>query len=1270
MKRSSLRRVLTSVLAVIVFFSSVFVSDVVSGTQEAAAETNSKNAVENEGETTKTVESGEKDNEDTPVLVEDSQDSSVYYNSNSSMQDFRDETIYFVMITRFYDGDSSNNVHCWDGQEINGDDTPWRGDFKGLIEKLDYIKALGFTALWITPIVKNASGYDYHGYHAINFKEVDPRYESEGCTYQDLINAVHDKGMKIIQDVVFNHTGNWGEENLYPMFTRDYTKNQADAEECMILNEDMPGLEGYNEITAQGDKSKATLQFLRRLEVINTDGNTNYDPYHIYHHEGWVASSFEQPIVQYGHIHYADCVDLDTENPTVYHYLVDAYSQYIRMGVDAFRIDTMKHISRLTFNKAFVSQLNDVYNEVHGTTGVGNFFMFGEVCTRYRDVWNDNKPSISCPFYTWKETKDYPWDDSESAEAIATNGASAKQHYLDNASNKDSQPKSKNVFLEGNDYHTPDYSQASGMNVIDFPMHWAFSNAREAYQQARQEDDYYNDSSFNITYVDSHDYGPDSMQKVRYNGTTENWAENLNLMFTFRGIPCIYYGSEVEFKKGCLIDEGATIPLENSGRAYFGDYIEGSVDVVDFARYTNATGKMAETLNHPLSLHIQRLNRLRAAIPALRKGQYSTEGCNGEFAYKRRYTDSTTDSFALIALSSNATFSGIPNGKYTDAISGDVQNVTNGSLSTKEMKGQGDLRVYVLDTELTKAPGMIDGFSDFMSGGKEVVINVVKPTGISLDKTSASLDLGETAKFTATVTPADATNKSVTWKSSDTTVATVEGNGEVTARGEGTATIYAATSNATSSDYDNNSGLVAKATVTVKASGVRVTSLNLSKTSVTLDGGEAVTITTTILPPNASPKYTVLTWKSSDTSVAKVSSTGVITGVKKGTATVTATTMDGVSAKVEVEVKGTVIYGNAIYFEKPSDWGNKINMYMWSNDPKWENAAWPGVEMSLIDEEKGIYGIEWPEGKSGVNVVFNDGGSNKTNDLENAKMNGYYNKDGFVREEPTIEQPSEDPMTSSENPTTSSENPTTSSENTTTSREDITTSSENTTTSSEDITTSSENTTTSREDSTTSKEDPTEPPVNPVKDLKIKSFTVSVASGMLEKGKSVKLKASVQNAQGTAKYRFTVKRNNTATMIKNYSTRSYVNWKPSKSGKYTLTVYVKDDYRVVKKSISNFTVNDKLKISSFKANVGSKKARVGKKIKLTAKAAGGTKKYMYKYSYKLGKTAKTISGYNKKSSVNWTPKKAGTYELRVYVKDAKTGKVVKKTIKKYVVKGK
>lgn len=136
--------------------------------------------------------------------------------------DFREDTIYFVITSRFYDGDPSNNEHAWeDAKAGNPDSDPaWRGDFKGLIQKLDYIKALGFSAIWITPVVQNASGYDYHGYHAINFAKVDPRYESAGASYQDLINAAHARGIKVIQDIVVNHTGNFGEENLFPMFKK------------------------------------------------------------------------------------------------------------------------------------------------------------------------------------------------------------------------------------------------------------------------------------------------------------------------------------------------------------------------------------------------------------------------------------------------------------------------------------------------------------------------------------------------------------------------------------------------------------------------------------------------------------------------------------------------------------------------------------------------------------------------------------------------------------------------------------------------------------------------------------------------------------------------------------------------------------------------------------------------------------------------------------------------------------------------------------------
>ena len=151
--------------------------------------------------------------------------------------DFRDETIYFAMTTRFYDGDPANNVLCWDNQQsqIASKDPCWRGDFKGLIERLDYIKALGFTAIWITPVVQNASGYDYHGYHAMDFSRVDLRYLSrvsqgsdEDVDFQDLIDAVHARGMKLILDVVLQHTGNFGEDHFARLFTRDQRiSNQA-----------------------------------------------------------------------------------------------------------------------------------------------------------------------------------------------------------------------------------------------------------------------------------------------------------------------------------------------------------------------------------------------------------------------------------------------------------------------------------------------------------------------------------------------------------------------------------------------------------------------------------------------------------------------------------------------------------------------------------------------------------------------------------------------------------------------------------------------------------------------------------------------------------------------------------------------------------------------------------------------------------------------------------------------------------------------------------
>ena len=594
--------------------------------------------------------------------------------------DFRDETIYFVMTTRFYDGDESNNVSTWrdnTNQGVNPESDPgWRGDFKGLIEKLDYIKALGFTAIWITPVVKNASNYDHHGYHAINHSMVDVRYESEGATYQDLIDACHAKGLKIIQDIVLNHSSEYGEENLYPLYTRsDNLEDLANESTAMTLTD-------FGRSKGVVDDLTSNQVGASRMDAMKNDDT---DTERIYHHEK--SMQWEGYTVQTAQMG-ANCVDLNTENPVVTEYLKDCYVNYINMGVDAFRIDTVKHVSRLSFNNGFLPYFSEAGGE--------DFFMFGEACVLRNEVWNDNKPAISVPFYTWKESKEYGWRNDKTLEATLNNEALAFQLYEDQ--DVGSQPISTNAFLNGNDYHTPDYSQFSGMAMIDFYMHHQFANANSAFGVAKQEDSYFNDSTWNVMYVDSHDYGPnnDGGLTQRFAGGTDAWAENLNFMFTFRGIPCLYYGSEIEFKKGLKIDDWGS-PLENSGRAYYGDHLEGNVTATDFGEYT-AEGKVAETLSYSLAQHIRRLNKIRAAIPALRKGQYSTEGVDGSLAYKRRYTNAEAgiDSFVCVSVTGGATFSGIPNGTYVDAVTGKSQNVTNGTL-TIEPSGKGNMRVYVLN---------------------------------------------------------------------------------------------------------------------------------------------------------------------------------------------------------------------------------------------------------------------------------------------------------------------------------------------------------------------------------------------------------------------------------------------------------------------------------------------------------------------------------------------------------------------------------------------
>lgn len=658
--------------------------------------------------------------------------------------DMREETIYFVMTTRFYDGDTGNDVHCWDdGTAGNGDDDPaWRGDFKGLGEKLDYIKALGFSAIWVTPVVTNASGYDYHGYHAMDLSTVDARYESSDYTYEDLIHDAHQKGMKIIQDVVLQHTGNFGESYFCDLFTKDTTKDLGNLQESLIPTQyllDTYGLKSPEEYWAQkpGVQYQQRLNLMKNVTYSGDNGNSTgpqpaeqdfsmnkisqsdtYNPNNYYHTGYFQSPNYDDWTTKFSQIA-GDCVDLNTENPAVAEYVVDSYSKYMDMGVDGFRVDTVRHIPRLSLNIMFNDQLMDAAK----AAGKPNFYMFGEICTRYTSVWYRGHAEESTPYYTWKESNS-KWADSwhwgTSATDINDNMNLVLKHYLEednyNGDMDSTQPKSDNAFLDGITYHGSDRSMASGMDAIDFQMHRMFGSAKNAYNFAVNNDQYYNDATYSVMYVDSHDYAPEQPDETtRFTGGTQTWAENMDLMFTFRGIPCVYYGSEVEFKKGELIDKGLLISLENSGRAYFGDYLEGTVKATDFSEYT-ASGTVADTLASPLSKHLSKINAIRRAIPALQKGQYTASNTyvtGGDMSYVRRYTDDNTDSLALVSISSGATFKNIPDGKYVDAVTGDVKYVTDGTLTVPEL-AKANMRVYVCCASgFTGIDGQIGGDSAY-----------------------------------------------------------------------------------------------------------------------------------------------------------------------------------------------------------------------------------------------------------------------------------------------------------------------------------------------------------------------------------------------------------------------------------------------------------------------------------------------------------------------------------------------------------------------------
>ncbi len=270
------------------------------------------------------------------------------------VDDWRDEVIYAVMVDRFEDGDRSNDVLGGVGVDPADLRRHQGGDWRGLRRRLDYIRELGATAIWISPIVANVDRTDaedgYHGYWASDFTRLNPRF-GDLDELRRLVAAAHDRGLLVIVDVVTNHTGRVFDYDL----DGDGSVGEGEREppyreagyEVPLLWSELPRL-----FTADGVLELSEVHFHRRGRGdFTTPG-------------GKVHGDFPTGLR-----------DLDTEREDVLQGLVETYVHWVvETDVDGFRIDAVPHVE-----DAFWPRFATAVRERLARRGKHRFLLLGEV---------------------------------------------------------------------------------------------------------------------------------------------------------------------------------------------------------------------------------------------------------------------------------------------------------------------------------------------------------------------------------------------------------------------------------------------------------------------------------------------------------------------------------------------------------------------------------------------------------------------------------------------------------------------------------------------------------------------------------------------------------------------------------------------------------------------------------------------------------------------------------------------------------------------------
>ncbi|MDT9699851.1 pullulanase-type alpha-1,6-glucosidase [Streptomyces sp. P17] len=495
------------------------------------------------------------------------------------------EQFYFVLPDRFANGDTGNDKGGLTGSRLaTGYDPTDKGfyqggDLKGLTQKLDYIKGLGTTSIWMAPIFKNQpvqgtganASAGYHGYWITDFTQVDPHFGTNK-DLETLISKAHAKGMKVYFDVITNHTADVVD---YEEKSYDYLAKGA----FPYLTKDGEPFDDADYADGTRDFPEVDTDSFPRTPKVSKNNKVPAwlnDPT-MYHNRG--DSTFAGESSANGDFSGLD--DLWTERPEVVSGMEKIYQRWVRdFDIDGFRIDTVKHV-----NMEFWTQWATALDAYAAKQGRDDFFMFGEVYSA--------DTNVTSPYVTQGRldaTLDFPFQ--EAARQYASQGGSAR--------------KLASVFAD-------DYKYTTGK--------------ANAYEQ--------------VTFLGNHDMGRfgyflNQDDKDATDAELLKKAKLANeLMFLSRGNPVVYYGDEQGFT-GSGGDKDARQTLFASQTA---DYLDDDQIGTDRTHASDAYDTSAPLYKQISAL--AKLRKAHPALTdGVQTERYAADG-SGVYAVSRFANDKT-----------------------------------------------------------------------------------------------------------------------------------------------------------------------------------------------------------------------------------------------------------------------------------------------------------------------------------------------------------------------------------------------------------------------------------------------------------------------------------------------------------------------------------------------------------------------------------------------------------------------------------------------------